>query len=164
MRILNPAHAILGGAILSAIVTLVGVTLNIRSSERLANERDKRDAAVAEANQLKDKVTDLERKLDDALTKIPTTVPGGTEETSAPPQSIVVVVTVPGPPASVAQPTLAPEGASTKAPSTIKAAVSTEVATTAIPPSAPTSSTSTSTTSTVVGTSTTAAVTSTTKP
>jgi hypothetical protein len=58
-RALNPAHAILGGAVLSAIVTLVGVTLNIRSSERLSNERDKRDAAVAEASSLKDKVGDL---------------------------------------------------------------------------------------------------------
>ncbi len=99
-KALNPAHAILVGAVLSAIVTLIGVTLNIRSSERLSNERGKRDAAVAEANSLKGKVGDLEKRLDDALAKIPAAVAGTSVAATGPqvttiaptPPSIVVIV------------------------------------------------------------------------
>ncbi len=104
-RTLNPAHAILAGAILSAIVTLVGVSLNIRSSERLSSEREKRDAAVAEANDLKDKVGQLEQKLNEAVAKIPSSSPDSTIAVPTlvppPPQSIVVVITVPTPAVTV---------------------------------------------------------------
>jgi hypothetical protein len=153
-RTLNPAHAILGGAILSAIVTLVGVTLNIRSSERLSNERDKRDAAVAEAADLKDKVGSLEKKLDEALAKIPSTV-ANTEVAitepaqttlAPPPQSIVVVVTIPS---AVTAPseitTVAPK---TQPPSSVPSTPTTATAST-------TSTSSTTSTTTTPSTSTT---------
>ena len=154
VRTLNPAHAILGGAILSAVVTLIGVTLNIRSSERLSAERDKRDVVIAQANELKVEVTDLQRKLEEAVAKIPdsTLTPDPAAATAstaappiAPPQSIVVVITVPTaltsptvpltPPTIAAVPAVAP---TTHSPAT----------TTPVPSStaAPTTSTSTSST------------------
>ena len=154
-RTLNPAHAILAGAILSAIVTLVGVTLNIRSSERLSSEREKRDAAVAEANDLKEKVGQLEQKLDEAVAKIPSSsVPDSTIAVTTlappPPQSIVVVITVPTPagtPTSVTTPT-ATVPVTRPAPSTTaRVATSTpEQATTTTSASSTTSSTSSTTT------------------
>lgn len=152
-RALNPAHAILGGAILSAIVTLVGVSLNIRSSERLSSERDKRDAAVAEANALKDKVGQLEQKLDEAVAKIPSSEPGSTVALTTvlaqPPQSIVVIVTIPtppsssGPPGAVTGATTAVVPTTRTVPTTARSTATTEL---------PTSSTSTSTSSTSTST------------
>ncbi len=155
-KTLNPAHAILGGAVLSAIVTLVGVTLNIHSSERLSNERDKRDAAVAEASSLQDKVGDLEKRLDDALAKIPSTGPDSQAPVTGPvittvappPQSIVVVVTIASPPAL--NPSAAPTSVAPKAnPSTTAQPASTSIASsTSSTPSTTTSTTSTTTTTT----------------
>ncbi len=151
-RALNPAHAILAGAILSAVVTLVGVTLNIRSSERLSSEREKRDAAVAEANDLKDKVGQLEQKLNEAVAKIP---PSSSEPTIAvttlvppPPQSIVVVITVPTPAVTAPVGALAPT--TRPAPSTTaRVATSTpEQGSTTTSASSTTSSTSSTTTTT----------------
>lgn len=152
-RVLNPAHAILAGAILSAIVTLVGVSLNIRSSERLASEREKRDAAVAEANDLKNKVGQLERSLNEAMAKIPSgSTPDSTVAVTTlvppPPQSIVVVITVPTPattgPVGATAPTTRP------APSTTArvATSSPEQGSTTTSASSTTSSTSTTTTTT----------------
>jgi hypothetical protein len=154
VRTLNPAHAILGGAVLSAIVTLVGVSLNIRSSERLSNERDKRDAAVAEASGLKDKVGDLERRLDDALAKIPSTavdteVPvtgAGVTTLAPPPQSIVVVLTIPSAP--VSSPTAATTVAPKANPSTTAQPASTSIASSTSTPSTTSSTTSTTSTTT----------------
>ncbi len=146
VRTLNPAHAILGGAILSAVVTLIGVTLNIRSSERLSAERDKRDVVIAQANELKAEVTDLQRKLEEAVAKIPDTtlvgdpVAGSTAApVNVPPQSIVVVITVPtAPPTIAAVPALAP---TTHAPATPAVSSSTVAATTSTSTSSTTSST-----------------------
>lgn len=148
-RTLNPAHAILAGAILSAIVTLIGVTLNIRSSERLSSEREKRDAAVAEANDLKDKVGELEQKLNDAVAKIPSSSPDSTVAVTTlapPPQSIVVVITVPTP--AVTGPVGATAPTTRPAPSTtVRTATSTlEQGSTTTSASSTTSSTSSTTT------------------
>ena len=152
VRTLNPAHAILGGAILSAIVTLIGVTLNIRSSERLSAERDKRDVVIAQANELKVEVTDLQRRLEEAVAKIPvsTLTPDPAAATAstvappiAPPQSIVVVITVPTAPTLpttiAAVPAVAP---TTRSPAT----------TSPVPSSASAPTTSSSTTSTTSST------------
>ena len=149
-RTLNPAHAILAGAILSAIVTLIGVSLNIRSSERLSSEREKRDAAVAEANDLKDKVGELEQKLNDAVAKIPSSSPDSTVAVTTlappPPQSIVVVITVPTP--AVTGPVGATAPTTRPAPSTtVRTATSTlEQGSTTTSASSTTSSTSSTTT------------------
>ena len=163
-RALNPAHAILAGAILSAIVTMVGVTLNIRSSERLSTEREKRDAAVAEANELKDKVGQLEQRLDEAVAKIPvSSTPESTVAVTTlavttlvppPPQSIVVVITVPTPvgtPNAVTGPVGATTPTTRPAPSTTArvATSSPEQSSTTTSASSTTSSTSSTTTTTV---------------
>ncbi len=156
-RTLNPAHAILAGAILSAIVTLVGVALNIRSSERLSSEREKRDAAVAEANDLKEKVGQLEQKLNDAVAKIPSSsTPDSTIAVTTlvppPPQSIVVVITVPTPagtPSTVAGPV------ATTAPTTRPAPSTTARVATSTPEQGSTTTSASSTTSTSTSTSTT---------
>lgn len=155
-RTLNPAHAILAGAVLSAIVTLAGVALNIRSSERLSTERDKRDAAVAEANDLKDKVGQLEQKLDEAVAKIPSSsAPGSTIAVTTlappPPQSIVVVITVPTPagtPNAVTGPVDATPPTTRPAPSTTARVTTsaTEQGSTTTSTSSTTSSTSSPTT------------------
>lgn len=151
-RTLNPAHAILAGAILSAIVTMVGVTLNIRSSERLSTEREKRDAAVAEANNLKDKVGQLEQRLNEAVAQIPpSTTPGATVAVTTlgppPPQSIVVVITIPTP-AAVTGPGGATAPTTRPAPSTTArvATSSPEQGSTTTSASSTTSSTSSTTT------------------
>ena len=162
-KALNPAHAILVGAVLSAIVTLVGVTLNIRSSERLSKERDKRDAAVAEANSLKGKVGDLETRLDDALAKIPSTVVStsvvATElpaTTVAPPLPSIVVIVNTAAPVSVA-PVLPNLPVSTLAPKPSTATTVFTAATTLTPnsTSVATSPALSTTTSTTTSTSTT---------
>ncbi len=164
-RTLNPAHAILGGAILSAAVTLIGVALNIRSSERLSSEREKRDAAVAEANNLQDKVGELERKLDEAVAKIPASEPAVTADSTTPattivpppPQSIVVVVTIPTPGSGVSPVTQNAADTTDPASSpTTRAAPSTTVRAT------PTTEAGTSTTTTTGVSTTTSSTTSTT--
>ena len=158
-RTLNPAHAILGGAVLSAVVTLIGVSLNIRSSERLSSERDKRDAAVAEANALKDKVGQLEQKLNDAVAQIPDSSPDSTVPVTTalapPPQSIVVIVTIPtqasvaGTPNAVTGATNAVVPTTRAVPTTLRASpVSSEQATSSLAASSTSSTTSTTTTTT----------------
>ncbi len=151
-RTLNPAHAILAGAILSAVVTLAGVALNIRSSERLSSEREKRDAAVAEANDLKDKVGQLEQKLNEAVAKIPSSSPDSTIAVTTllppPPQSIVVVISVPTPAVTV-------PGAT--APTTRLAPSTTARVTTSTPEQGSTTTSASSTTSSTTTTTTTAA-------
>ena len=96
---LNPAHAILVGAVLSAIAGLSATFLNIRSSERLSTEKDK--AAVAAEVQAKRqaewdaKVADLQKQLDVANSRIETLIANsgpGTVPVAAPLPSIVVVI------------------------------------------------------------------------
>ena len=158
VRTLNPAHAILGGAILSAIVTLIGVTLNIRSSERLSAERDKRDVVIAQANELKAEVTDLQRKLEEAVAKIPdstltpdSVVANSAAPPNAPPQSIVVVITVPTSPTPPTLPLIPPTIAAVPAvaPTTHSPATTTSVPSSTAAPT--TSITTSSTTSSTTG-------------
>lgn len=164
-RTLNPAHAILAGAVLSAIVTLVGVGLNIRSSERLSSEREKRDAAVAEANDLKEKVGQLEEKLNEAVAKIPaSTAPDSTVAVTTavppPPQSIVVVITVPTPPGTpnaVTGPVATTGPAAIIAPTTRPAPSTTARVAITTPEQESTTTSASSTTSSTSSTTTTAA-------
>jgi hypothetical protein len=177
---LNPAHAILGGAILSAIVGLTGVMLNIRSSERISNERDKRDAAVSEASQLKDKVVLLEAQLQEMSARLtvplssmraaesprgsPTSSPTPTSNLPAPPQSILVVVTIPptptlrptdtSPPAAKSAESTRPAEPTTTYPLTTTTTTEVSATTTSTEPTTTIASSTTAPTSTALATTT----------
>ena len=105
---LNPAYAILVGAVLSAVAGLSATFLNIRSSERLSNERDKAAAAAAQQAELRKawdaKVADLQQQLQVANSRIETliatTEPIGKPVTVPAPLPSIVVVLPPATPTS----------------------------------------------------------------
>lgn len=96
---LNPAHAILVGAVLSAIAGLTATFLNIRSSERLSNEKEK-SAAAAEVQAKRQaefdaKVTDLQNQLNVANNRIEALIANNAPAptvAAAPLPSIVVMI------------------------------------------------------------------------
>lgn len=106
---LNPAYAILFGALVTAASGITAAVLSIRSSERLSNQQDKTSAAVQANQELQRKVDMLDRSLEAATarlaalssTTIPATAPPG------PLPSIVVVLPTADPALGTA-PTLAP--------------------------------------------------------
>lgn len=171
-RPLNPAIAILAGAILTATSGITAAFLSIRSSERLSNERAKTDAAVKSSTDLQRKVDQLQRDLSDASRQIKTLgttiVPTTPVSGLAPPPSIVVVVNTPPTPSTVAATAIpATVPPTTGAPPTTVAvtrSTATTVELVALPttPSGPSSSTPTSAPSTT-STTTSTAVSTTTK-
>ena len=63
---LNPAYAILFGAVVTASSGITAAVLSIRSSERLSNQQDKTSAAVQANQDLQRKVDTLDRALEAA--------------------------------------------------------------------------------------------------
>ena len=125
---LNPAYAILFGALVTAGSGITAAVLSIRSSERLSSQQDKTSAAVQSNQDLQRKIDSLERALDAANAKL-AGLTSSTVVTAAPPAplpSILVIlptldpaVTTAAPPTNV--PTTAPATAPPVVPTTLKA-------------------------------------------
>jgi hypothetical protein len=157
---LNPAYAILVGAVVTATAGIGAAVLNIRSSERLSKERDRTEAAAARESDLRTELDQLSKDLETAqariealtgttaltiptsATVVPGTVaPAATVGTAAPPSIVVVIPTnlvspLPDRPVSVPTATTVPlPVASTTSPATtVPVTTSTTVATTTTSP------------------------------
>jgi hypothetical protein len=105
---LNPAYAILVGAVLTATAGLAATIINVRSSERLSKERQKADTATQANVDLQNQLDQLRTQLADANDKLASLTSG--PSTTAPVPSIVVVLPSAAPP---------PSGATTVPPSTV---------------------------------------------
>jgi hypothetical protein len=156
---LNPAYAILFGAILTATAGIGAAVLNIRSSERLSRERERTEQAAAREAALSNEVDELKAELEAANAKlaaltgstigpaspVTSSIVATTQPTTPQPiPSIVVVVPTaafPSPPPSPAATTPVTSAATTTVPPTTAAA-------TTVGPSTSTSIASTSTTAT----------------
>ena len=117
---LNPAYAILFGAILTATAGLGATLLNVRSSERLSKERQRTDAAAQEKADLQKQLDELKSRLEAANQQISTltvsTIPVAVPP--APVPSIVVVLPSAALPPQTAPPTIPPTSRATTPPTT----------------------------------------------
>lgn len=92
---LNPAYAILAGAMLTAITGITATLLTIKSSERLTRERDQTDIARQQRDELQKELDKVKTELANQSAQIDefssTTIPAATIAPVTVPPSIVVV-------------------------------------------------------------------------